>query len=83
MNNEVALDLVWGVLGNIAPEADRAKVDTGAALHDVLDLDSLDFLNFVSALHERAHVDIPERDYPLVSTIDGCVSYLASRSSDR
>jgi acyl carrier protein len=56
-----------------APPAPR-PVD----LRDQLDIDSMDFLNFVIALHERLGVDVPERDYPQLATFDGCVEYLAA-----
>ena len=80
MNNETAIAVIHDVLGDIAPEADLATIDPGAPLHDVLDLDSMDFLNFVTDLHDRTRVDIPERDYPLVTTIDACADYLTSHS---
>jgi len=46
-------------------------------MRDALDIDSVDFLNFIAALHEQTGVDIPERDYPMVSTIARCVEYLS------
>jgi acyl carrier protein len=39
----------------------------------------MDFLNFMVALHDELHVDIPESDYPKLRTLDDCVSYLAAR----
>ena len=39
----------------------------------------MDFLRFVVGLHERLHVDIPERDYAKVRTLDTCVSYLEAK----
>jgi acyl carrier protein len=66
------------VLGDIAPEADIAALDPHAAIQDTLDLDSVDFLNFVTALYEETGVDIPERDYPEVTTLAGCVVYIAA-----
>jgi acyl carrier protein len=38
----------------------------------------MDFLNLVTALHEETGIDVPERDYPLVATIDGFVTYVAA-----
>jgi acyl carrier protein len=67
---------VLAVLGGIAPDADTARVPDDAVLREALDLDSMDFLNFVIALHERLHVDIPEADYPKLATLAGCVDYL-------
>jgi acyl carrier protein len=66
-------------LSDVAPEADLAHLDPGARLRDQLDLDSVDFLNFVVGVHARLGVDIPEADYPRLSTWDGCLSYLEER----
>ena len=63
-------------LGNIAPEMDLRKLDPGADLREALDIDSMDFLNFVIAVHHRLGVDIPELDYPKLITLDSAVDYL-------
>jgi acyl carrier protein len=63
-------------LHRVAPEVDLGALDTGAELRDELDLDSMDFLNFVEALHELTGVDVPERDYPKLLTVDSCAAYL-------
>jgi acyl carrier protein len=76
MNQAEAKDLIIDVLAGIAPEADFAALPGKAQLRDELDLDSMDFLNFVAALHERAKIDIPEADYPRLFTLDGAVAYL-------
>jgi acyl carrier protein len=65
-------------LGNIAPEADLEHLQPDVSLRDQLDLDSMDILNFVIALHKEFHVDIPEKDYTKLATLDGCIEYLAS-----
>ena len=46
-------------------------------MRDELDLDSMDFLNFIAGLHERAGIDIPEAEYPKLFTLDGAVSWLS------
>jgi acyl carrier protein len=66
-------------LGNIAPEADLQKLDPSADLREALDIDSIDFLNFITAIHHRLGIDVPELDYPKLFTLDGAVNYLASR----
>jgi acyl carrier protein len=63
-------------LGNIAPEMDLRKLDPSADLREALDIDSMDFLNFVTALHRRLGVDIAELDYPKLVTLNGAVTYL-------
>jgi acyl carrier protein len=66
-------------LGNIAPEIDMQKLDPTADLREALDIDSMDFLNFVTAIHHRLGVDIPELDYPKLITLDGAAIYLESK----
>ncbi|HET9212843.1 MAG TPA: acyl carrier protein [Thermoanaerobaculia bacterium] len=78
---ETIRDAVFSVLGEIAPEADPAAVNPAESLRDQLDLDSMDFLNFVIALHKRLGVEIPEADYPKLASVDGAVSYLAARAA--
>ena len=76
MNPTQAKSLIIDVLSAIAPEADFATLPGKAQLRDELDLDSMDFLNFISALHQRMQIDIPEADYPKLFTLDGAVGYL-------
>jgi acyl carrier protein len=66
-------------LGNIAPEISISAIDPEADLREALDIDSMDFLNFISAIHRRLGVDIPEREYPKLVTLDGAVAYLKAK----
>jgi acyl carrier protein len=66
-------------LGNIAPEADLASIDPGADLRDALDIDSIDFLNFIAAIHRRLGIEVPELDYAKLFTFDGAIAYLAAK----
>ena len=79
MNREEIRSTVLTSLKAIAPEADPATLAPTADLRDALDIDSMDFLRFVVNLHEHLHVDIPERDYAKVRTLDTCVSYLEAK----
>lgn len=67
---------VLRVLGEIAPEADLERLAPNARIRDQLDIDSMDFLNFIIGLHKELHVEIPERDYGRLLTLAGCVEYL-------
>ena len=80
MNPSEARSLLERLLHGIAPEVDLAGADPGAFLQDVLDLDSMDLLNLMTALAEETSIDVPERDYPLLSSIDGFVDYVSSAS---
>ena len=78
MNDDEALDILREVLGQVAPEADLDGLAPGEALTEGLDLDSIDFLNLVIGVHERTGIDIPERDYPRLATLEGWVAYLVA-----
>ena len=69
---------VLRLLGDIAPEADLATLNPAVSFRDQLDLDSMDFLNFVVALHKAFHIEIPETDYPKYMTLNGCVAQVAA-----
>jgi acyl carrier protein len=79
VTREEILAALRGALSDVAPEADLARLDAAASLRDQLDIDSVDFLNFILGVHARLGVDVPEADYPKLSTLEGCVSYLDAR----
>ena len=66
-------------LSNIAPEADFATLNPADDLREALDIDSMDFLNFVTAIHHRLGIDIPEIDYSKLFTLNDAVSYLQQK----
>ena len=72
-------DVVVNALTGVAPEIDPASIRPGVSFRDQLDVDSMDFLNFVIALHTHLGIDIPEADYPKLSTLDSAGAYLASK----
>lgn len=78
MDETQARALAAQVLAGIAPEADLAAVRDDEDLRAALDLDSMDFMNFVVGLSERGGVDIPEADTPRLRTLRGLVAYLAA-----
>ena len=77
MDAPEALRLAARALAGIAPEADLASVGQDEDLREALDLDSMDFSNFVVALSQGAGVDIPEADTPRLRTLRGIAAYLA------
>ena len=81
MNADEARQLFFEELGNIAPEWDPAEIDPSEDIREAMDIDSMDVLNLVIALHKRTGIDIPEADYTKLITIDGAVAYLTARSA--
>ena len=63
-------------LNNIAPEFDMASVDPTADLREAIDIDSMDFLTLITAIHHRLDINIPEIDYPKLITLNGAVAYI-------
>ncbi len=70
---------VLAELKRIAPELEEGDLQTAKPLRDQVDLDSMDWLNFLVALHERFKVEIPEADYQRLGTFDEILAYLAAR----
>ncbi|MGE5131186.1 MAG: acyl carrier protein [Sphingomonadaceae bacterium] len=70
---------VLALLTTIAPELDTASLRADKPLRNQVDLDSMDWLNFLVALHERLKVDIPEADYGKLATLDQLLAYLREK----
>jgi acyl carrier protein len=81
MNTELARQTIFEVLGEIAPEVDPATVDDSLDLTEQLDLDSMDYLNWMLGINQATGVEIPQRDVSRFLTIDGAVDYLVTHSS--
>ena len=77
MNEHDIRTMTAEVLAGIAPEADLSTVRDDEDLREALDLDSMDFLNFVIGLGQRSGVMIPEADAPRLHTLRGLVAYFS------
>lgn len=67
-------------LGRIAPDVDVADIDRDGDLREEFDIDSMDFLNLVTALNKRFGIPIPEADYPELDTFSKAADYLARKA---
>lgn len=67
------------LLADIAPDADVDGLGADDDIRQTLDLDSVDFLNFMVAIAGETGVEPPERDYPQLATLGGCERYLRAR----
>ena len=70
---------VLEILTAIAPELEPGELRADKPLRNQVDLDSMDWLNFLVALHERLKVDIPEADYAKLVTLDDLLAYLKKK----
>ena len=70
---------VLDTLRRIAPEISPGELKPAVPLRDQVDLDSMDWLNFLVALHGNLGVDIPEGDYAKLVTLDDLLAYLKAK----
>jgi acyl carrier protein len=79
MTRDEIRDAVLGALTSVAPEIDLQSLAPDRAFRQEFDLDSMDVLNFMIALHGRLGVDVPESDYVELASLNSAVDYLARR----
>jgi acyl carrier protein len=80
MEKDAIRKTVLAELRRIAPEVEEGELRPDRLLRDQVDLDSMDWLNFLVALHERLKVEIPESDYARLGTLNQVVDYLAAKA---
>lgn len=80
MTDEELKTAVLDALSSVAPELDRAALMPDVSFRDQLDIDSMDYLNYVIALHVALKIDIPEADQPHLASVNGAVAYLRPRA---
>jgi acyl carrier protein len=68
------------ILRGIAPEVEPDEIAPSVPLRNQVDLDSMDWLNFLIGLHKTLGVNIPEADYAQLVTLDNVLDYLQARS---
>jgi acyl carrier protein len=83
MNDDEIRKVVLRLLSQVAPEADMSAILPTVRLRDQIDIDSMDALNFLIAIDAELHVDIPEADYPKLTTLDNIVAYLSAALAAR
>lgn len=79
MTNDELTELIRKSLFDVAPDLEGEEISADQTFADQFEIDSMDFLNFVIALHKATGVDIPEADYPKLTTMSGATGYLQSR----
>lgn len=79
MNKADILAVIRDELARIAPEVDFDTLEPAEDLREQADLDSMDFLNLLTALHQRLGVDIPDADAQKLATLDGAADYISNK----
>jgi acyl carrier protein len=78
MRAEQLRQTVLDTLTGVAPEIDPESLKPEVNFRDQMELDSVDYLNFVLALEKTLGIHVPEQDYPRLSSLNGCLAYLAA-----
>jgi acyl carrier protein len=73
--------VVIAALKAIAPEVEAGELRGDRPLRNQVDLDSMDWLNFLLVLNRKLGVEIPEADYRKLVTLDDILAYLAAKTS--
>jgi len=63
----------------VPPEVNENELVADQPLRDQVDLDSMDWLNFLIGLHEKLKIEIPEPDYARLRTLDDLLDYLGKK----
>lgn len=79
MTDAELADLVKSSLFRVAPDLEGEEMVPDVPFRDQFEVDSMDLLNFVIALHKATGIDIPERDYARLETLSGCIAYLRAK----
>lgn len=79
MSDTDILAVIQDELARLAPEIDFGSLDPALDLREQADLDSMDFLNLITALHQRLGIDIPDADAAKAATINGAIAYLTGK----
>lgn len=78
VNKEEIQATIYALLGRIAPEADMDRLSPDDNVREVLDIDSYDLLILLIELDKAFGVEIPERDYGHLTTIQKTADYIAA-----
>lgn len=76
MNQTELKQIILNALAQVAPGADVNSLDPDENVREALDIDSFDHLNFLVSLHEKLGVEIPEKDYGRLNTVNEIIAYI-------
>ena len=79
LNQEEIKQFVLSAVHFVAPEINLKDIKPDLPLRDQVDIDSIDFVRFVIRMHETLGVDVPESDYPKLTTLDTCLNYFFTK----
>ena len=82
MTPEEIRDEILDILSDIAPDEDLSELKDDVAFREQLELDSMDFLDIVMELRKRHRIQIPEKDYGELASMERTVKFLTPVMED-
>lgn len=64
------------IIRDILPDEDLDGLAPDKTFREQINLDSMDFLDIVMELRKRYSIEVPEKDYPNLASMDSSVGYL-------
>ncbi len=77
------LNELTDLLAEIAPEVEDVELHGDKILRDQIEIDSIDYLNFIVAIHKKFGINIPEKDYSQIQTMNDLSTYLKTRLAEQ
>ncbi|RLE21959.1 MAG: acyl carrier protein [Actinobacteria bacterium] len=79
--NDGPVTMILAAIAEVAPELEPelADLDHEVDFWTELQLDSMDHLAVMTRLSEQTGLEIPERDYPVLTTVKSLSEYLMPR----
>jgi acyl carrier protein len=81
MNEQEIKATLFQLLKKIAPETNPEELNENDNFRNELGMDSFDFLQFMIALNEKLHIEIPEQQYASISSIKSLTDYILEKKA--
>ena len=75
LTKEEIKSIIIETILEIAPDIEDDDIVSNENIQRYLEIDSFDFLNILTSLYAKVGVEVPEKDYSKVDTIDHMVVY--------
>lgn len=76
MTRDEALDVILNAILDVAPDSDPNSITDDVDFRQALAIDSMDFLDILESVATETGIEVPEADYPKITTLGGFASYL-------
>jgi acyl carrier protein len=76
-----AREIVLDAIAKVAPDVDTSTLPTDVDFREEAELDSMDFIGVLTAVHQATGYEVPEQDYALITTVDDFAGYLATHDA--